>query len=98
MYWNSPSEHSAGCGEGREEEECSIADKVGLGECWWWMNTAEVHYYTAYQLYLKSTLVPNKGKVPNPEIKSWLYLKATQTRAKPADENSMTAVSEKANI
>lgn len=62
------------------------------------MNTAEVYFYRAQQLYLKSSLVPNKGKVPNPEIKSWLYLKKTQTSTKPADENSMIAVAEKATI
>lgn len=83
--------------EGRKNE-CSTGDKVGLGACWWWTKTAEMCCYTAYQLYLKSSLVHNKGKVPNLEIKSWLYLKATQTSAKPADENSMTAAVEKANI
>lgn len=97
MCWNSPLEHSAGCGEGREEES-STADKVDLGECWRWINTAEMYFHTAYQLYLKSHLVPNKGKVPNPEITSWLYLKTTQGSTKAADESSMIAGAEKANI
>lgn len=44
-----------------------------------WMNAAQVYFYTVWWPYWKSSLVPNKRKIPNTEIKYLEQLKLALT-------------------